>query len=111
MYLYVELWKPRLAWHALNTTRRHEFVTGIGPAVAGLLAGGVELLGFARNDTETRHRADYPWLALWRMPSKELAEGFEQAVIDYGFHDYFEQVNARGAVVDPAEILAEMERV
>lgn len=110
MYLYVELWKPRGAWEALPAAERDAFITGIGSAVGGLTAAGIELLGFAFNDRDTAHRADYAYLAVWRMPSKDLACMLERAVIDYGFHDYFEQVNARGAIVAPEAVLADMSR-
>ncbi len=111
MYLYVELWKPRDAWRTLSAAERRTFVDGIGPSVGQLTDAGVELLGFAVNDHDTAHRADYPWIAVWRMPTKELAVMLEKAVIDYGFHDWFEQVNARGTIVAPDAVLAAMAAV
>jgi len=111
MYLYVELWKPRPAWRALDAAKRNDFITGIGPAIGELTAAGIELVGFAFNDDDTEYRADYAYLAVWRMPSKALACELETAVIGAGFHDYFEQVNARGAIVPPDDVLAHMQRV
>jgi hypothetical protein len=108
MVLYLELWKPRDGWRALSQEARDAFVAGIGPAIAELTAAGVELVGFAKNDTDTEHRADYVYLAAWRMPSRELALALERAVTDYGFHDHFEQVNARGEIVAPDAVLADM---
>ena len=69
MYLYVELWKPRAAWSALPAAERDVFIQGIGGAVGGLTEAGIELLGFAFNDGDPAHRADYAWLAVWRMPT------------------------------------------
>jgi hypothetical protein len=111
MYIYVELWKPRAAWHALGAAERRTFVDGIGPSVGQLTDDGIELVGFAVNDDDTEHRADYPWIAVWRMPTRELAVVLERAVIDFGFHEYFEQVNARGAIVAPDAVLAAMAAV
>lgn len=111
MYVYVELWKPRDAWRALGAAERRAFVDGIGPAVGQLTGAGIELLGFAVNDDDTTHRADYAWIAVWRMPTKELALALEQAVTDYGFHELFEQVNARGTIVAPDAVLAAMAAV
>jgi hypothetical protein len=111
VYLYVELWKPRAAWRALGAAERRQFVDGIGPSVGQLTEAGVELLGFAINDDDTEYRADYPWIAVWRMPTKALAVTLEKAVIDYGFHTYFEQVNARGTIVPPEAVLAAMAAV
>ena len=84
MYLYVELWKPRAAWRSLGATERRQFVDGIGPAIGQLTGAGIELLGFAVNDDDTEYRADYPWIAVWRMPTKALAVTLERAVIEAG---------------------------
>lgn len=111
MHLYVELWKARPAWQALPPRDRDAFISGIGPTIQRLIEAGVELVGFAFNDPQTTHRADYDYLAVWKMPTAALAQVFEEAVSGYGFHTYFEQVNARGAVVDPSEVLAAMNRV
>jgi hypothetical protein len=108
MYLYVELWKPRAAWRALPADERSAFIEGIGPAIGTLTDAGIELVGFAFNDDDTEYRADYAYLALWRMPSKDLARTLETAVIDAGFHTYFEQVNARGELVAPESVLGHM---
>ena len=108
MYLYLELWKPRDAWRALSAGERHAFVDGIGPAIASLLESGIELIGFARSDIDTKHRADYAYLAAWQMPSKHHALALENAVTGSGFHDYFEQINARGEIAAPDAILAHM---
>jgi hypothetical protein len=108
MILYVELWKAKPAWRALERAAREQFVAGLGPAIGELAAAGVELLGFACNDGDVPHRADYDWMALWRMPTAELARVFEQTVESSGFHDLFEQVNARGPLIAPEVALANM---
>ncbi len=108
MILYVELWKSKPAWRALPRVDRERFVAGLGPAIAELAAAGVELIGFAGNEHDVPHRADYDWIALWRIPGPELARRFEQTVERSGFHDWFEQVNARGPLVAPEAALAEM---
>jgi hypothetical protein len=110
MILYVELWKSKPAWRALDRAAREQFVAGLGPAIAELTGAGVELLGFACNDGDTPHRADYEWMALWRIPTAELARVFEEAVERSGFHDLFEQVNARGPLVAPEVALTDMVR-
>lgn len=68
------------------------------------------LLGFALNDEDTVYRADYEYLGIWKMPNKELAlaVALENGLIETGFHDCLEQVNARGASLDPAVLLAHM---
>ncbi|MEM9620004.1 MAG: DUF6616 family protein [Pseudomonadota bacterium] len=108
MYIYAELWKPKPSWLALPSGERQQFADGIGPAIAAFAASGIELIGFAFNDDDTLCRGDYAYIALWQMPSKEAALELENGVADYGFHDYFEQINARGEIVAPDAVLAAM---
>jgi hypothetical protein len=110
MHLYIELWKTRPAWHALSVAERESYVAQLGPAIGQLLANGVELLGFALADAEAPYDAGYTYLAAWRMPDLERARALEAAVDGAGWHRYFEQVNARGAIVSPSEVLAHMAR-
>jgi hypothetical protein len=44
------------------------------------------------------------------MPTRDLALALERAVSDSGFHDHFEQVNARGEIAAPDAVLADMAR-
>lgn len=50
---------PRAPWGALPAAERAAFIHGIGAAVGGLTEAGIELLGFAFNDGDTAHRAEY----------------------------------------------------
>lgn len=110
MYLYIELWKPRRKWLEMSEQERSDYVAGIGPEIEKLTERGVELVGFALNDDDTPHRADYRYIAAWKMPDKALAESLESSVEAAGFHDYFEQVNARGHLMSPEEALRDMIR-
>ena len=108
MYIYVELWKAKRAWLALGPDERKSYLDGIGPAMAALAEAGVEVVSFALNDDDTEHRADYRYVAVWTMPDKERALQLEQAVVDSGFYDYFEQVNARGDSMSPDAFFGDM---
>ena len=108
MHLYVELWKARPAWHALSAADRESYVGQLGPAIGQLLSTGIELVGFALADADAPYAADYTYIAVWRMPDVEGARSLETTVEGAGWHQYFEQVNARGAIVPPPEVLAHM---
>lgn len=108
MHLYVELWKPRPAWFALTAVEREAYVAQLGPAIGGLLESGIELLGFAMNDGDVPYSAEYPYLAVWRMPTVAHARQLENLVDAAGWHHYFEQVNARGEIVPPPVVLSMM---
>ena len=106
MYLYVELWKARPAWLALSREQRGAWMDNLLAGLQEQLRSGVEVVGFARSDADTPLSAGYDFLAAWRMPSREAAEGFERFVEVAGWHEYFEQVNARGAVMETAEFVS-----
>jgi hypothetical protein len=100
MYLYVELWKARPAWLDLSRDEREAWFGKLLTSLQEQLEGGVEPLGFARNDDDTPLDAGYDFIGAWRMPDKETAQRFERFVESNGWHDYFEQVNARGPVLE-----------
>ena len=72
----------------------------VGSEIQKLLEAGVESVGFAFNDADTPHPSGYDYIAVWKMPSKDLVESFEKVVEESGFHNYHEQVNTRGEMVD-----------
>ncbi len=77
--------------------------------LAGLqqqLQSGVEVVGFASNDGNTPHSSGYDFFAAWRMPNKEVAEQFEDFVGRAGWHKYFEQVNARGQIMETEQFVS-----
>lgn len=108
MELYAELWNPKPAWSALSQQERAAFVDAIGPGMQSLIAQGVELLGFARNDADTPLRSPHAYLALWRMNDHALVELLEATVEECGWHTYFDQVNARGEALSPQDAFAQM---
>ena len=108
MYLYLELWKAKDEWRALTEVERETFVGGLAPSISKLTEQGVELIGFSFNDEDVIHRADFTYMAAWRMPSKDLALQMEHLVNDAGFYHYFEQINARGEVSPPETVLLDM---
>ena len=77
--------------------------------LAGLqqqLESGVEVIGFVSNDGDTPHSSGYDFLAVWKMPNQETALKFEDFVESSGLHEYYEQVNTRGQMLDMEEVVA-----
>jgi hypothetical protein len=58
-----------------------------------------ELLGAGAANPKIGHHAGYDYFAVWRLPSPEVVEAFEQGIEDDGWYEYFEQVNASGESV------------
>lgn len=108
MHLYVELWSPKPAWHELPADEREAYFETVGNEIESLTEEGIEVVGFAVNDEETPRRADYRYLAAWKMPSEDHVELLEESVADAGWYDYFDQVNARGELLTPEDALGDM---
>jgi hypothetical protein len=100
MYLYVELWKARPTWLALSHDERKQWMDKTLAGLQEQLSSGVEPVGFASNDKDTLHSASYTLFAAWKMLNKQIAEQFENFVEQAGWHEYFEQVNARGEMLE-----------
>ena len=108
MNLYVELWKPHPKWLGLSEQERRDYIQRVRTGIKHLTDTGAELVGFAINDEDTPYRSDYRYLAVWKMPDREQVDLLEQTLEEAGWHEHFEQVNARGAMVPPPEALADM---
>ena len=80
----------------------------VGPGVASLHEAGLELVGFALNDSDTDRRADYRYLAVWKMPDKKIAQQFEDMVAGAASYEYFAQDNVRGELVSSEAALQDM---
>ena len=108
MYMFVEQWKARPEWLALSQQGRKEYVSKVGQAIEELLKTGIAIVGFALNDSDTPHRADYRYFSVWTLPNKELVQQFEQAIEQSGWYQYFEQTNTRGELIPPDATLGDM---
>jgi hypothetical protein len=100
MYLYTELWKFRPAWRELAPDARKQWMDTLLGGLQQQLESGVEVVGFVANDNDTAHSSGYDFMAVWKMPDKETAVGFEAFVEASGLHTYYEQVNTRGAAME-----------
>jgi hypothetical protein len=105
MYLYVELWKFRPAWLELSPDDRKSWMDKRLAGLQQQLESGVEVVGLANNDSDTPHSSGYDFLAVWKMPSKDASRRFEEFVETSGLHEYCEQVNTRGQVLDMEQVV------
>lgn len=108
MHLYIELWNPTKAWRELSAQEKQAYLQQVGPGIQTMTESGVHLIGFALNDEDTPHRTAYRYLAAWTMPGAEQVALLENILEEAGWHDYFEQVNARGEIMAPEAALADM---
>lgn len=106
MYIYVELWKFRPAWLELSQDERKSWMDKLLAGIQQQLESGVEVVGFFSNDDDTPHSSGYDFVAVWKMPNKDVAQEFEAFVENSGLHDYYEQVNTRGQIMDMGEVVA-----
>lgn len=99
MYLYIEQWNVTQKWMDLSKEDRRAYFDKVGAGLQQLVDAGVENVGWAMNDEHTPYRSDYRYIAVWKVPSLDYVEKMERAVADAGWHDYFNQVNARGQII------------
>ena len=108
MYLFVECWKARPEWLALTPEDRGSYMAELGKGIAELMKSGVEIVSWSMNDPDTSNRGPYDYFAVWKFPTKDLANGFEQIVQQSGWYNYFDQVNFKGEVSSPDASIGHM---
>jgi hypothetical protein len=57
------------------------------------------------NEGDTPHPSGYDFIAVWKMPNKNLAQQFEEFVENSGLHEYYEQVNTRGQMMEMGAVV------
>jgi hypothetical protein len=108
MYLFVECWKAKPEWLAMNPDARGAYMNALGSGIQELLKAGVEIISWSMNDPGTSNRAPYDYFAVWKFPTPEGAAMFEQVVQQSGWYTYFEQVNLKGEVSSPEPCIGHM---
>ncbi len=101
MYLYIELWKARPAWLTLAQDERQRFMETVGQELGKQMNAGAELVAVTRNDADAMHRADYDFAAVWTIADRGKVDAFVQGSIGIGWHEYFEQQDVRGTMMEP----------
>ena len=108
MITYIELWKAKQAWTDMSKEERGNYLSALGPAIQQLLADGVQIISWGKNETATFSKAGYDYFAVWSFPSLESAKDFEKLVEGTGWYNYFDQVNAMGTTSNPQEVMGDM---
>jgi hypothetical protein len=105
MYIFVEMWNAKQAWLDLSASERTEYMTAVGGAVRNLIASGVEIITWSFNDRTIDNYNGYEFFAVWRFPDPELVKTFQHTVVQAGWYNYFDQVNACGLEGGPEPVL------
>ena len=105
MYLYIEMWRAKKAWRDMPKAKRGAYMRGIMQGMEGTKTAGAELVAFALNEPDTPSRADYTYIAAWRMRDRSTALTQDNYFVKSGWLDYFDQVNARGKAITEEEMI------
>jgi hypothetical protein len=100
MHVYIELFKAKDEWLKLSREQRAEYMQRVGSSMQGALDAGAELLGVGPADPETGRDAGYDFYAVWKLPNADVVRMFEKGIEDDNWYAYFEQINARGELVE-----------
>lgn len=101
-YVLTEIWNAKPAWLALSQAQRAAFFEQeVGPLLGRFIEAGAEILGCVMNDNDGPERLDYAYMAVWKLPNKELSDQLLAAATEIGFLEYFDQANFSGNVITP----------
>lgn len=107
--IFVELYKHNDKWADTTPEFRAGYIAEllkvVGPdgSAADL---GIEIITYSFNDSATPHRADYDFVCVYRVKSEEQLRQLTDMIEESGWYEYFDQVNASGAIGDPEPVLA-----
>jgi hypothetical protein len=110
-HLLVEMWESRSGgWEKLTRQQREDIIGQIQVGVGKLQEEGLESLGFFVNDpSEGRYREHWRFVAVWKLPSKELLDKMLPQVEQLpGWFDLMNEKRVWGKIQTPqdgAEIL------
>ena len=105
MKYFIEAWKAKQAWLDLTKEERGDYMAQLGPAIEQLTAAGTEIITWGINDSDTSHRLEHDFFAVWKFPTTDLTKTFEDTVEGAGWYNYFEQVNMKGSPASPNDII------
>jgi hypothetical protein len=108
MKYYFEAWKARQTWLDMGQEARGAYMAQLGPAIQQLGEQGAEIITWGVNDAETFNRLDQEFFAIWKFPTEELANQFEELVNGAGWYNYFHQVNIKGSPATPTDIIGKL---
>jgi hypothetical protein len=108
MYLYVETWKAKPAWHQLSADERVAFASKVGALLESLISPDLAIHGCIINEGEVARKADHLYVAIWEATDPLQIKRIEDGTESIGWHDYFEQVNFGSEAVSPQAVVAHM---
>ncbi len=103
-HLLVEMWESKdKGWERLTREERQDILNQIKVGVGDLARQGLEPLGFfVNNPNEGRHREHWQFVAVWRLPSKELLDKMLPQVDTLpGWFDVMHELRVWGRILDP----------
>lgn len=106
MFLFVKLWNPKQAWYALSDPERQAFIAKGQEAMVAMSEKGLETLGWMELRNEDNHKkSGYQYCSVYRVKDRYVAIQFHNVMEEFGWYDYFDQVNAIGKIEGPGAVL------
>ena len=108
MYWYMETWKAKPAWLALDAAGRQEFAASVKELVGSLASDDLQLLGCVITDDDTELHGGYQYGAVWQATDRSHITKIEEGTERIGWHKYFEQVNHGSKLADAETVIGHM---
>ena len=90
----VELYTPNVAWNALPTEAREQFLAGIQTAMGSLASLGVETLALSETDPTIDQATEHRYLGIWRFADASVRDALLAGIKASGWYGYFDHLNA-----------------
>jgi len=111
MYWYVEAWRAKPAWLALDASGRQQFASKVRALLDTLSSEDLMLLGCVITDADTQLHGGYQYAAVWQGTSRSEIAKIEEGTARIGWHTYFEQVNHGSELATAEAVIGHMHQL
>lgn len=111
MYWYVEAWRAKPAWMALDPYEREKFAERVKALLETLCSNDLKLLGCVITDADTQLHGGYQYAAVWQGTNRSEIAKIEEGTAQIGWHTYFEQVNHGSELFTAEDVIGHMLRL
>lgn len=104
--IFIELYRYKPAWAALEESQRIAIIDKVIENVGGLAGVGINVLAYGRNDESTDQRAPYDFFCVYQAPDANTQHALEGQISKSGWYDFFDQLNVSGEIIPYADLLS-----
>ncbi len=104
MQVFVGIWRPTEAWHAMSKPARTAYLSKVSAATRLRLGSKAESIAWVENvNAESAERTQF--FCVWRFPDEAMGKHYLAVLADHQWNDYFATESFYGAPKTPFDVM------